>query len=107
MDKRWQRNNKDRFIRMTCTFCQSKTRIGEWCSSHDVEKTTVKQWLKTHSYNGITFFKHENRPPTATVELFKSVLASTQNQKEAESTKRKTQDVTDDDAKRRRRDETQ
>jgi hypothetical protein len=107
MNKLWQKENKHRFSQITCTLCQSKTYLGNWCSAYDVEKTTVKQWLKTHSYNGITFFKHENQPPTATVELFKRGVAPATDQKESESTKRKTQDFTDDNAKKRRHNETQ
>ena len=107
MNKLWQKENKHRFSQITCTSCQSKTRLGHWCCSHDVEKTTVKQWLQTHSYNGITFLKHEERPPTATVELFKSGVALATDQKESESTKRKTQDFTDDNAKKRRHNDTQ
>ena len=51
-NKLWQRNNKNRFSQITCMLCQSKTVVGNWCSSHDAEKTTVKEWLQTHSYNG-------------------------------------------------------
>ena len=53
------------------------------------------------------FLIHDTRPPTATVELFNGVAASTTAEHEPESTKRKSQDVTDDNAKRQRRDETQ
>lgn len=107
MDKLWQWDNKDRFCKITCASCRSQTRIGAWCSSRDVQNTSVKQWLQRHSYNGKTFLKHDSRAPTATVELFNGVAASTTNLQESESSKRKSQDVTDDNAKRRRRDETQ
>ena len=107
MDTFWQRNDKHRCCRITCTLCRSKTRIGAWCSSQDVQNTSVKQWLQRHSYNCNTFLIHDTRPPTATVELFNGVAASTTAVHEPESSKRKSQDVTDDNAKRQRRDETQ
>ena len=108
VDKLWQRDDKNRFCRITCSFkeCKSRTRIGEWSSSQ-ADKMLVEQWLQRHSYNGKTFLKHKTRPPTATVELFKSMAASTIAVEESQSTKRKSQNVKDDDAKRRRLDKTQ
>ena len=106
IDKLWQRDGKNRFCRITCSLCKSRTRIGEWSSSQ-ADKTLVQQWLQRHSYNGKTFLKHDTRPPTATVELFRGVAAFTLPVRESESSKRKSQDVKDDDAKRRRLDETQ
>ena len=34
----------------------------------------MKEWLQTHSYDNISFWKHTTRPPTATVELFRGLL---------------------------------
>ena len=72
IDKLWQRDDKHRFCRITCSFneCKRRTRIGEWSSSQ-ADKMLVQQWLQRHAYNGKPFLKHDTRPPTATVELFK------------------------------------
>ena len=71
----------------TCTSCRSQARIWAWCSSRNVQNTSVKQWLQRHSYNGKTFLKHDSRTPTAIVELFKGVAASTANLQESQSSK--------------------
>ena len=107
MDKLWQKVGTNRLCYISCMSCQKKTRLGEWSSSQDVQRPSVKQWLQRHSYNGKTFLKHDSRPPTATVELFNGVAATTTTLQKSESLKRKPQDVADDNAKRRRRDETQ
>ena len=107
IDTLWKRHDKHRFTNINCTSCKTTKRIGDCIRRHNSQFITVKAWLQTNSFNGISFLNHVARPPTASVELFRGITESTTNMTESDSSKRRSQDVTDDNAKRRRRDETQ
>ena len=81
IDTLWKRNNKHRCCTIFCTSCKTSKRIGDCIRRHNSQFITVKAWLQTNSFNGISFLKHVARPPTASVESFRGVTESTTNLK--------------------------
>ena len=93
----WGRK-KIRHAKVTCALCRAKTKIGHWCSSQHADKVSIKTWMKSHSYNGISFWKLHIKPPTATLASFNGVAEI----QESKTSTRISQDVTEDNTKRRR-----
>ena len=103
MDTRWSHNNEHRLCRVTCATCNVKTILGERCSSRDAQIIYVKARLQTHSYDGKTCFKHECRPPTATVALFMGRLEPATSSQQTTSSERQRQYIQDNNTNEQRR----
>ena len=69
-DKLWKRDGTIRLCQVHCRNCKRQIRLGHWYLPNNEHNDNVETWLKRCSYNGISFFKLQSQPPTATVELF-------------------------------------
>ena len=56
-----------------------QNRLSDWFLVNNADNDNVRTWLRRHEYNGLSFFKHLSRPPTATVELFIGKSMQTDN----------------------------
>ena len=76
----WKRANESRqqrFIWMWCKACKKGARLGRWYIPNKCHhKISIKEWLKRYSYTGVSFYRHDEQPPTATIELFTRTIDS-------------------------------